>query len=180
MPTPNPTHRITLEPGKRRWRAAVKNHVIADSDNALILREAHMAPVVYFPRADVAMEYMGRTERHTHCPFKGEASYYTLTMNAEILENVAWSYEEPIDGMEQIAGRIAFYPGEVELYEVDDAVVNPHHRDRRDHIDEVQAMVRDTPPTIDEVIQHTDAGDGTSQRPHWTGEVEPPREGGVR
>lgn len=180
MPTPSTAHPITLEPAKRRWRAAVKHHVIADSNDALILREARMAPVVYFPRADVGMEYMGRTERHTQCPYKGEASYYTLTMNAEILENVAWSYENPIEGMEQIAGRIAFYPSEVELYEVDDAVVNPPHHDRRDHIDEVQEMVRDESPSVDEVIQHTDAGDGTSQRTHWRPDVETPREGGVR
>jgi uncharacterized protein (DUF427 family) len=186
MLTPGPDHPITLEPGKRRWRAEFKNHVIADSNGALILREADHRPVVYFPRADVAMEYMGRTEHHTRCPYKGDASYYTLTMDGEILENGVWSYEHPFDAMEAIAGRIAFYPGRVEVYEVDDAVVNPPHHDRRD--DEVQAMLHDQerrlhePRSVDEVVQHTDAGDGLSQGEHWPANVDRPQagEGGVR
>jgi len=188
MLKPGPDHPITLEPGKRRWRAEFNNHVIADSNDALILREADHRPVVYFPRADVAMEYMGRTEHHTHCPYKGDASYFTLTMDGEILENGVWSYERPFDAMEPIAGRIAFYPDRVKIYEVEDAVVNPKHHDRRDEVDEVQEMVRAQERrlherrSIDEVIQHTDAGGGASQRDHWPPNVERPQvgEGGVR
>jgi uncharacterized protein (DUF427 family) len=179
MLTPGPDHPITLEKAARRWRAEFNKHVIADSNDALILREADLRPVVYFPRADVGMEYMGRTQHHTHCPYKGEASYYTLTMDGEILENGVWSYEHPYEAMEPIAGRIAFYPDEVTVYEVDDAAVNPPHHDRRD---EVQAMVRDEPRSVDEVVQHTDAGDGASQREHWPANVDVPQvgEGGVR
>lgn len=178
MLTPAPDHPITLEPGKRRWRAEFNNHVIADSNNALILREADYRPVVYFPRADVAMEYMGRTEQHTHCPYKGDASYFTLTMDGEILKNVAWTYEHPFEAMEPIAGRIAFYPGDVGVYEVDDAAVNPKHHDRRDELDEVQEMLRaqerrqHEERSIDEVVQHTDAGGGASQREHWPSNVD--------
>lgn len=188
MLTPGPDHPITLEPGARRWRAEFNNHVIADSNDALILREADYPPVVYFPRADVAMEYMGRTDHHTRCPYKGEASYFTLTMDGEILENGVWCYEQPFEAMEPIAGRIAFYPQHVKIYAVEDAIVNPKHHDRRDEVDEVQAMVRAQEQRLreerrtDEIVQHTDAGGGSSQRDHWPSNVEDRAsgDGGVR
>ncbi|MDB5448007.1 MAG: hypothetical protein JWQ97_3324, partial [Phenylobacterium sp.] len=121
MLTPGPDHPITLEPAQRRWRAFFNNHVIADTADALILHETSLPPVVYFPRQDVAMEYMGRTDRHTHCPYKGDASYYTLTMGGHVAENVAWSYEAPFDAVDLIGSRIAFYTDRVEVYDVDDA-----------------------------------------------------------
>src|SRR5947209_3530608 len=97
MLTPGADHPIQLEPAKQRWRAFFNGHVIADTDAALVLREADLPPVVYFPREDVAMEYMGRTERQTHCPYKGQAAYYTLTLDGQIADNVAWSYEAPLE-----------------------------------------------------------------------------------
>jgi uncharacterized protein (DUF427 family) len=171
MLTPGPDHPIRLEPATRRWRAFFNGHVIADTDDALVLSEADLPPVVYFPRKDVSMEYMGRTERATHCPYKGDASYYTLTMDGSVAENVAWSYEAPFDAVGQIAERIAFYADRVEVYEVDDAAVNPRHdREEGRRFDRAD---------VDQVIQHTDAGDGTSQREHWPPNVEGP-EGGLR
>jgi uncharacterized protein (DUF427 family) len=160
-----------LESAKRRWRAYFSHHVIADTDDALILHEARLPPVVYFPRTDAGMEYMGRTERSTHCPYKGDASYYTLTMDGQIAENVAWSYEHPLDAVSQIKGHIAFYTDRVEIYEVDDAVVNPHRG---------RAAIE--PEKVDEVVLHTDAGDGASQEERWRPNVEVPdaEEGGMR
>jgi uncharacterized protein (DUF427 family) len=174
MLTPGPDHPITLQAAKQRWRAYFNHHVIADTDDALILDEAGLPPVVYFPRQDVGMEYMGRTERHTHCPYKGDASYYTLTMGGQIAENVAWSYEDPFEAVSPIADRIAFYTDRVEVYPVDDAAVNPHRREGS-----AEAMDRQE---VDEIVQHTDAGDGTSQREHWRPNVDVPgaEEGGLR
>lgn len=174
MLTPGPDHPITLEPARRRWRAYFNHHVIADTDDALILHEAELPAVVYFPRKDVAMEYMGRTERHTHCPYKGDASYYTLTMGGEVAENVAWSYEQPAEAVEPIDSRIAFYTDRVEVYEVDDARVNPRHKAREEAPMDRAEVAR--------IIQHTDAGDGASQREHWAANVETPRpeDGGLR
>jgi uncharacterized protein (DUF427 family) len=125
MKTPGPDHPITLTPATRRWRAMYSGHVIADSNDVIILAEAGYKQAIYFPRADVAMEYMSRTARTTHCPYKGEAAYYTVLMNGHIAENAVWTYEEPYPAMELIRDRLAFYPDKVELYEVDDAVVNP-------------------------------------------------------
>ena len=127
MKTPGPDHPITLTPATRRWRAMYSGHVIADSNDALILAEAGYKQAIYFPRDDVAMEYMSRTARSTNCPYKGDAAYYTILMNGHIAENAVWTYEQPYPAMELIRDRLAFYPDKVELYEVDDAVVNPRH-----------------------------------------------------
>ena len=166
MLKPGPDHPITLEPSKKRWRAMFNGHVIADSNDALILQEASYPPVVYFPRADVGMEYMSRTERTTHCPYKGDAAYYTILMDGQFAENAVWTYEQPFEGMDPIEGRVAFYTDRVEVYEVDDAAVNPRHHDE----------------DVDAVVQHTDAGDGRSQREHWAANVDTPDqpEGGLR
>jgi len=164
-----PDHPITLEPGQRRWRAYFNGHVIADTVDALILREASLAPVVYFPRQDVAMEYMGRTHHRTHCPYKGEAAHYTLTLDGQIAENVAWSYEAPFEAMSAISGRVAFYPHAVEVYDVDEEAVS--HR-RRAFTPEPSHQRE-----IDDIIQHTDSGAGVSQREHWPPNVETPQIG---
>jgi uncharacterized protein (DUF427 family) len=169
MLTPGPDHPITLETARRRWRAFFNGHVLADTGDALILHEADHAPVVYFPRQDVAMEYMGRTQHHTRCPYKGEASYYTLAMDGQIAENVAWCYEEPADAVRPIASRIAFYPDRVEVYAVDENSVNPHH------IEEPRHRVTMDRAAVARIIQHTDAGSGSSQREHWDPNVEVPR-----
>ena len=121
MLKPGPDHPITLEPAASRWRANFAGHVIADSNDALILNEKGHAPVVYFPRQDVAMEYMSRQERTTHCPYKGDASYWTIYMDGVLAENAGWSYDEPYPAAAALKGRIAFYPDKVEIYAVDEA-----------------------------------------------------------
>jgi uncharacterized protein (DUF427 family) len=167
MQTPGPDHPIAIEPALNRWRAQFAGHVIADSNDALILREADYPARVYFPREDVAMEYMSRTERRSHCPYKGDATYYTVMMDGQFAENAVWSYEQPFPAMEAIAGRLSFYPDKVEVYEVSDAAVNPRH-------EEETVAEEDRAVTVDEVVQHTDAGAGASQRPPWPSNVEQP------
>ena len=162
MKTPGPDHPITLTPATRRWRAMYSGHVIADSNEAIILQEANYPPVVYLPREDVAMDYMSRTDRSTHCPYKGDAAYYTLLMNGHIAENAVWTYEQPFPAMSLIEGRLAFYTDKVEVYDVDDTAVNPHHLP--------DASER---AAVDAVVQHTDSGAGGSQREPWPANVEP-------
>jgi uncharacterized protein (DUF427 family) len=154
-------HPITLESARRRWRVRFSGHVIADTADALILKEANYPPVVYFPRADVVMDYLGRTDHHSHCPYKGDARYFTVDLDGQIVENGVWTYETPIPGIQEIAGRLAFYGNKgFEIYSVEEAPAGAE---------------------VDEVILHTDAGDGTSQREHWPSNVETPtRDGGVR
>ena len=121
MKIPGPDHPISLEASPRRIRAMFENHVIADSDDVLVLREASYPPVYYFPKDHVEMGFFGRTDHSTHCPYKGDATYWTLTMDGDIAENVAWSYESPFPSVEPIEGRLAFYPDKVAVYEVDGA-----------------------------------------------------------
>lgn len=117
--SPDDTHPISFEPSRRRARARFAGHVIADTDDALIVHEAGLAAVVYFPRDAVEMDYFGETERTSRCPYKGEARYWTLTMEGKILENVAWAYDTPLEGMEALQGRVAFYDDKVEVYFID-------------------------------------------------------------
>lgn len=155
MKTPSPDHPITLEAAPGRVQASYAGHVIADSRDVIILREADYPPVAYFPRGDVDMAFMGRTARSTHCPYKGQASYYTLVMDGRLSENAVWSYEDPYPAMAPIRDRLAFYPNLVQVQAVTDAK-------------ETAA------PHVDEVVRHTDAGDGTSQAPHWPPNVDEP------
>jgi uncharacterized protein (DUF427 family) len=122
MKLPGPDHPITITPNPRRVRVEVNGHVLVDSAEALTLQEATYPAVQYIPRKDIEMGYFGKTDHHTHCPYKGDASYFTLTLDGEILENVAWSYEEPYPAMEQIGEHLAFYTNRVRVYEVDPSV----------------------------------------------------------
>jgi uncharacterized protein (DUF427 family) len=112
-----PGHRITTEPARVRLQVKVKDVVIADTKDAIALREAKspsvVAPVVYYiPRKDVKMDRLERTSHKTHCPFKGDASYYSLKGGAE---NAVWTYETPFDEMLAIKEFLAFYPDKVSI-----------------------------------------------------------------
>ena len=122
MKIPGPDHPITIASASRRWRARFNGRVVADSTATLVLKEASYPPVIYFPRADVAMDVLSRTERSTHCPYKGDAAYFTLTVDGLVAPNVIWSYETPFPAMAAITGHLAFYADRVDIYEVDDGV----------------------------------------------------------
>lgn len=114
----NPKHRIATRPAAGRVQVKVDGEVIADSGEALEMEETStsgkvVAPLVYYlPRKDVQMERLARTGHHTYCPFKGEASYYSIEGGAE---NAAWSYERPYDEMLAIRELLSFYPDKVEI-----------------------------------------------------------------
>jgi uncharacterized protein (DUF427 family) len=87
--------------------------VIAESKRAIVLNETRHNPVIYFPRADARMDLMERTTHRTHCPFKGDASYFTLVSGAGRAENAVWSYETPIPDVAAIKEHVAFYTNEM-------------------------------------------------------------------
>ena len=113
-----PDHRVATRPADVRVRVTLDGEVIADTKDAVALEESKssssvLAPVVYYvPRSDVRMERLERTSHHTYCPFKGEASYYSIKGGPE---NAVWSYEKPYDEMAAIAGLLAFYPDKVSI-----------------------------------------------------------------
>ncbi|MCO7247534.1 DUF427 domain-containing protein [Halomonas sp. Mc5H-6] len=96
--------RIELHPVNQRVQVHVDGKLLADSTQALELRETGYPPRHYFPREDVRMDLLTLSETTTHCPFKGNTVYFSLGDNKDI----AWSYEQPIEEMEAIAGRVAF------------------------------------------------------------------------
>lgn len=86
---------------------------IGQSDRALELREGSYPPVIYVPRDDVDMDKLEKTTRATTCPWKGQASYYSVKAPDGLLENAVWSYESPLPEMGAIAGHLAFYPDKI-------------------------------------------------------------------
>jgi uncharacterized protein (DUF427 family) len=112
---PGPDHPITIAPTGRHVVVRAGEQVIAETDRALTLNEANYGPVQYVPLADVDAAVLRPTDHGTYCPFKGEASYYTVTTPGGELENVIWTYEEPYDAVSEIAGHVAFYTDRVEL-----------------------------------------------------------------
>ncbi len=114
----NASH-ITLEPYPRRVVVRFAGEVIADSRSAVQLREGRYPPRLYFPRADVNMFHFKPSDHRTHCPFKGDATYYTLQAGGKTAEDAVWTYETPIAEVEGIAGLISFYPHSVQFEESD-------------------------------------------------------------
>ena len=118
MKTPDPSHPMTFAQNPLRVRARFQDHVIADTAQALTLREGSSAPVQYFPRKDVETGFMSETDKQYTCPYKGECTFYSMMINGDLQENVAWSYEAPYPAAEAIAGMIAFYPDRMQVYEI--------------------------------------------------------------
>jgi uncharacterized protein (DUF427 family) len=129
--------RITLVPTQKRVRIMAGDATIADSASTLLLLETGHRPVYYFPRADVRMDLLAPTSHHTRCPYKGDASYFSLKTNGRTVENAVWSYEQPIAGVEPIAQRLAFYWNKVDRWFEEDEEIFGHPRDPFHRVDVV-------------------------------------------
>ena len=111
---PGPDHPITIEANPARVVVTVGGKVIADTREALTLREAAYPAVQYIPRGDVDMAALTRSEHTTYCPYKGDASYYSIPAGGDCSLNAVWSYETPFEAMAQIKDYVAFYPDRVD------------------------------------------------------------------
>jgi uncharacterized protein (DUF427 family) len=118
MKLPDASHPITIAPAKERVRITHRGRVIADTRRALALREASYPVVHYIPRQDVDMSALSRTAHATHCPYKGDAAYYTIEADDESSVNAIWTYETPFPAVAEIAGHLAFYPQRVDSIEL--------------------------------------------------------------
>ena len=114
---PGPQHPITIEPNPKRVVVSVAGRVVADSRNALTLREASLRPVQYIPRSDVDMTLLERTDHATYCPYKGDCAYYSIPAGGERSVNAVWTYEAPYEAVAAIKDHIAFYPERVDAIE---------------------------------------------------------------
>jgi uncharacterized protein (DUF427 family) len=113
---PGPDHPITVEANDARVLVKVGETVVADTREALTLREADYPPVQYIPLKDVEQSLLRRTDHATYCPYKGDASYYTIAVGDDG-ENAVWEYREPHAPVAEIKGHVAFYTDRVELSE---------------------------------------------------------------
>jgi uncharacterized protein (DUF427 family) len=118
MKIPGPDHPITIAANPKRVRISVDGEVIAETSRALTLKEASYPQVQYIPREDADPAKLKRTEHSTYCPYKGDASYFSIVSGGKVLENAIWTYEAPYNSVKEIAGHLAFYPNKVTIEEV--------------------------------------------------------------
>lgn len=106
---------ISITPQTGRVKVSYNGEVIAETTNALALAEGKIPNVLYIPRGDVRMNLLERTDHQTHCPFKGDASYYTVKVGDQEAVNAVWSYESAISDVSKIRSYLAFYPDQVQI-----------------------------------------------------------------
>jgi uncharacterized protein (DUF427 family) len=111
---PGADHPISIERNPARVVVTVAGRVVADSRNALTLREAAYPPIQYLPPADVDFLQLERTEHVTYCPYKGDCNYYSVPRGGKKSVNAVWSYADPFPAVAQIRGHLAFYPERVD------------------------------------------------------------------
>jgi uncharacterized protein (DUF427 family) len=116
-----PEHTITLEREGKRVSVVFNGETIAETTNAITLHEANYPPMYYLPREDVRAEVLTPTEHSTHCPFKGDASYWSIAVGDKESENAVWSYELPFDEVAEIKDHMAFYADRMDAIGVEDA-----------------------------------------------------------
>ena len=114
MKIPGPDHPISIEPNPSRVVVEVGGKIIADTRHALTLREASYPAVQYIPRRDVDMAALVRSDHTTYCPYKGDASYYSIPAGGDRSLNAVWTYEAPFEATAQIKDYVAFYPDRVD------------------------------------------------------------------
>ncbi len=115
MPEHDP--QITVEPNPRRVVVTFNGHRVADTSRALVMRAPGASPVQYIPRDDVDMALLKRTSHTTHCPYKGDAAYYSIEAGGRASVNAVWTYESPRTLVAGIKDHVAFYPDRVDAIE---------------------------------------------------------------
>jgi uncharacterized protein (DUF427 family) len=132
-------HRVHVEASPRWVRVTFNGETIADSKRAVLLRETGHLPVYYFPPEDVRQDLLEPTDQHTRCPFKGEASYWTIRVGDKVAENAMWGYVDPLPEREDIRGYRAFYWERMDGWYEEDEQVFKHPRDPYHRVDVVKS-----------------------------------------
>jgi uncharacterized protein (DUF427 family) len=114
---PGPDHPIAIERNPNRVVVRVAGRVVADTSEALTLREASYPAVQYVPRKDVNMMLLERTEHATYCPYKGDCAYFSIPLGGDRSTNAVWTYEAPYEAVSPIRDHLAFYPDRVDAIE---------------------------------------------------------------
>ena len=149
-------HALYLEESPKRVRVVFGGETVADSRRAKLLHEAGLLPVYYFPQEDVRMELLEESDHTTHCPFKGDASYWSVRVGDRVAENAVWGYPEPIDSCPPIAGLVAFYWNKMDHWYEEDEEVFVHPRDPYHRVDVLESSRHVTVKVNGEVVAETD------------------------
>ena len=142
---------LSLEPTPKRIRVEVGGVTVADSRRAMILHESGHQPIYYFPPEDVRADVLEDSDRHTHCPKKGDASYYTIRAGGDVVEAGAWYYPDPLAGAPPIKGLIAFYFNRMGRWREEAEEIGVHPRDPYHRVD-VLATDRHIKISLDGVV----------------------------
>ncbi|MET0458273.1 MAG: DUF427 domain-containing protein [Ilumatobacteraceae bacterium] len=130
-----PAHRLLLTPFPRRVRAELDGVTVFDTLDGALVHESNLLPMLYVPADDVDMSLLEPTELSTHCPFKGDASYWSVRVGDRVAENAVWSYLEPIEAAPWLEGRLAFYWDRLDRWFDEDEEVHGHLRDPYHRVD---------------------------------------------
>jgi uncharacterized protein (DUF427 family) len=149
-------HILYFEDTPRRVRVMFGGETVANSRRVKLMHEARLLPVYYFPMEDVRMDLLEETDHSTHCPFKGDASYWSVRVRDKVAENAVWSYPEPIDSCPPIGGYLAFYWRKMDHWYEEDEEVFVHPRDPYHRVDVLESS-RHVKVTVNgEVVAETD------------------------
>jgi uncharacterized protein (DUF427 family) len=133
---PPPGQALYLEPSPKRIRVEIAGETVVDSRRAMMLHESGLQPLYYFPPEDVRRELLEPTDKHTHCPKKGDASYYSVRVGDRVVENAAWYYPEPLDSAPPLLkDAIAFYFDRADRWLEEDEEIAVHPRDPYHRVD---------------------------------------------
>ena len=130
-----PAHRILFEPHPRRIRAVLGGRTVLDTIGAHLLHESNILPVLYAPIEDLDADLLEATDHTTHCPFKGDASYWTVRAGGKVAENAVWAYREPLESASWLAGYAALYWDRMDTWFEEDEEIRGHLRDPYHRVD---------------------------------------------
>ena len=149
-------HTLYFEDSPRRVRVMFNGETVADSKRAKLLHETGHLPVYYFPREDVRLELLEESDHTTHCPFKGDASYWSVRVGDRVSENAVWGYPEPIDSAPPLAGYVAFYWNKMDHWTEEEEEVFVHPRDPYHRVDILESSRRVKVSVNGEVVAQTE------------------------
>ncbi len=130
-----PKHRLFLHPFPRRVRARLAGETVLDSTRGALLHESQILPRLYVPLEDLRTDLLERTTHSTHCPFKGDASYWSVRVGDRVAENAVWTYEDPLPAAEWLRGLVSVYPERMEEWFDEDEQIHGHLRDPYHRVD---------------------------------------------
>ena len=152
----SPAHKILFAPDPRRLRAFVGETLVLDTTGMHLLHETGILPVPYVPLADIDADLVERTDTTTHCPFKGDASYWSLRVGDDVREDAVWAYEEPVEQASWLRGFAALYFDRVDRWMIEDEPLVGHIRDPYHRVDVHQSSRRVRVSAGDDLVAETE------------------------